>query len=189
MVLANITTLSGLTESGDNIISWAGAPGFTIGMLLSKPIYFIYLLLNTIRTLFEYYWSTMIGARLSWLNIPIGYFYVISFTILLLLASLKQEQESTYITAGHKVWCMVLFVAVSFLIVFSMLLGHTPITSIYAEGVQGRYFLPIMPLFLLCVRNNCVVLKKNIDKGIIIAAVVLNVFVVQKIVAVSLNIF
>ena len=45
-----------------------------------------------------------------------------------------------------------------------MALSWTPVGSEYIMGVQGRYFLPMLPLFLVILRNNRIVVRKNIDK-------------------------
>lgn len=52
-----------------------------------------------------------------------------------------------------------------------MLLQWTPMGHVSVEGVQGRYFLPFMPVLLTACKNRVVVLKGRIDRGIAVAAV------------------
>ena len=49
----------------------------------------------------------------------------------------------------------------------AMLLSWTSRDSQIIEGIQGRYFLPILPLFLLLLKNETVVLKRDISRGIL----------------------
>ena len=41
-------------------------------------------------------------------------------------------------------------------------------------GVQGRYFIPILPLLMLSLNNKIVVLRKNIDRGMTVLAILLS---------------
>lgn len=41
-------------------------------------------------------------------------------------------------------------------------------------GVQGRYFITILPLLMLSLNNKIVVLRKNIDRGMTVLAILLS---------------
>ena len=59
-----------------------------------------------------------------------------------------------------------LVIGLSFIIIsaiaMSMWLDATPINLTYVEGIQGSYFLPILPMLMLTLKNNTIVVKKNI---------------------------
>ncbi len=192
LAVNNMSTLSGYVGGGENYIEWADAPGYTLKMLLAKPVHFLYLLLNTIRTQTGFYWETMLGSKLGWLNVPLSSLYVVGFSALLFLAAFKEEEGKASLAAGNRVWCLVLCTGVSFLVLLSMLLGWTPVGQLYVRGVQGRYFLPILPLFLLTLRNRRLIINGSfvtegiLDQGIILSAVVLNVLALQRVTAAML---
>ena len=191
LVVNNMAVLAEYTGSGENYIAWADAPGYTLKMLLANPIKFLYLFFNTIRTQTSFYWETMIGGKLGALNIPLNPLYILSFSILLLLAAFKEE-DGVLLTAGKRIWCLVICSGVVFLVLLSMLLGWTPIGQPYIRGVQGRYFLPILPLFLLTCRNKSlkvsgiVVRGGALERGIVLAAVILNFLALQRAAAMML---
>ena len=56
------------------------------------------------------------------------------------------------------------------LILLGMLLQWTPAGHVSIEGVQGRYFLPFMLIFLTACKDQGIYLKRQIDRGIVAAA-------------------
>ena len=56
-----------------------------------------------------------------------------------------------------------------FMIMVVMLLSWTPIGSGVIQGVQGRYFLPILPLTLLIFENDIIFMRKNIERFLVLA--------------------
>ncbi len=193
LMVNNMTILAEYTGSGENYIEWADAPGYTLKMLLMNPMLFLYLFFNTIRTQTGFYWDTMIGKELGALNLPLDNFYILGLSILLFLSALKEEKGAVFLTAWKRLWCLVLCAGVSFLILLSMLLGWTPVGQLYIRGVQGRYFLPILPLFLLTFRNRkfavtgSFIAEGGLDRGIVLAAVVFNALALQRAAAVMLS--
>ena len=55
-----------------------------------------------------------------------------------------------------------------------MLLTWTPRDHISIEGVQGRYFLPFLPVLLLALKNRTVVLTKDKNRSILYLMCCLN---------------
>ena len=47
------------------------------------------------------------------------------------------------------------------LIMMSMLLGVTPVSSDYIQGIQGRYFLPLAPMMFMITSNDMIVVQKK----------------------------
>lgn len=152
LVLNNMGVLSEYAPGGENYIGWADAPGYTVDMLLANPLHTLDVLFHTVRTKTGFYWETMIGKWLGAMNVPLDNLYILGFSGLLFIASLKRE-EAGIMTTGKRVWCLVLCAGISVLIFLSLFLGWTPVGATYVQGIQGRYFLPILPLFLLTLQN------------------------------------
>ena len=57
------------------------------------------------------------------------------------------------------------------LILLGMLFQWTPMGYVSVEGVQGRYFLPFLPILLAACRSRGILLNRRIDRGIAAAAV------------------
>ena len=48
-------------------------------------------------------------------------------------------------------------------------------------GIQGRYFIPFLPIMVFCLRNSIIVLKKSIDKYFIVGIYFLNYLTIWRI--------
>ncbi len=69
----------------------------------------------------------------------------------LTLAVVGRKEEPT-LTRGRRAWMILVFLLLSFVLMVSMLLAYTPADTFYILGVQGRYFLPYLPVLLLAFR-------------------------------------
>ena len=67
---------------------------------------------------------------------------------------------------GQKVWIAVLVFISVCAVLFSMLLGWTPRNLTYITGIQGRYFLPILPFALVLLFGKWLTIKNDVTKGI-----------------------
>ena len=107
-------------------------------------------LINTIYVEFSDYFFEMIGG---WNTIQI---LSIVLFIMLLIAMYKTEENEKKLTftKTDKVICWVIFIIEVLGVVAAMYLGWTQAQQTVVEGVQGRYFLPIIPLI-------CILLSKN----------------------------
>ena len=61
------------------------------------------------------------------------------------------------------------------------LLTWTPYGSKVIEGTQGRYFLPVLPLVVLLLRNRNLTLKKGIQMNLIMSVGLIQFMVVWEI--------
>ena len=113
----------------------------------------------------------MLGNQLGWLEINVPLVLISGFAVILLLSCLRLETEKG-LKKGQKLWCLAIITGIIGLVILSMV-GHTPINYHAIEGVQGRYFLPILPLALLIISNSKVVITENIDKYMIRGLVLL----------------
>lgn len=143
----NMSVVAG-TTGGEKIIGWANEEGYTISYLLHNPGVLFWICVNTIHERFDFYWKTMIGGSLGWFEINLPYVLVAGFTVLLVIA--LREHTELRIPFRHKVLMVLIIIGVVGMVEASMLLAWTPISYDWIEGVQGRYFLPVLPLLLLC---------------------------------------
>ena len=73
----------------------------------------------------------------------------------------------TYPGAVERLWIAAVAALVMLLIAGAMLVSWTSRDSQIIEGIQGRYILPVLPLLLLLLKNETVVLKRDISRGIL----------------------
>ncbi len=131
---------------------------YTLKELLTSPILVLSLTFHTLRHYGSEHLVRMVGERLGWLEIPIPMGVIFGFFICLLYVSVMTEAEKAKpypcaISGKNRAWSILVIGGVIFLAIFSMMAAWTPAGSIFVEGVQGRYYLPILPLAVLLVRS------------------------------------
>mgnify|MGYP000880462735 CR=1 FL=1 len=82
---------------------------------------------------------------------------------------LKEQINCYKIDKTEKRVCCLIAILISGLVLAAMLVAYTYIGSDIILGVQGRYFIPILPLMLYAMDSDFIVLKRNIDVEIIFA--------------------
>ena len=117
----------------------------------------------------EYYHMTMIGAYLGNLDtvLDVPYFVVAVFTVSLLCLAMKKPGERQVMSVGNRVWAAALCGLCGLAAMASMLIAWTPLSSQVISGVQGRYFLPFLPVLLIAFKNDAIVLTKNGNRSIL----------------------
>lgn len=164
------TILPMLLGSGGEDIS----SGYTLGWALHNPFGFVRILVKTFIDTSDFYIRTMTGGLLGWLNIPVPNYVGTACIILLLISCLRVDNEHQLIKASHKLWIFVVVVGAVICTEIGLFISWTPFGSNSIEGVQGRYFLPILPAALLLIRNSNITLKRDVNKYIILTAFFLN---------------
>ena len=167
MLIVNGQTLSWYAEAdvADNYVSHAGEQGYTFSYFLEHPIELPVIMLNTLKVSGMLYLKTMLGWRLGQLdiNLQISDAFFVVLIVLVILFFIPGVDEPRVFRKGNKVWMTVLIGAVAFLTMFSMLVAWTAISSDVITGVQGRYFLPVLPLgaMVLFTDGNLVVRRQH----------------------------
>ena len=167
--LINNVVLSAWIQDTENIISWeGGSAGYTIQDILKEPYQAFLIYYETLVTQLDYYQATMLGGYLGNLdpNLTVPYFCLYLLWGILIVSSVRRAEDYTPFKPGQKVWIAVLTLLSFCLVLTSMLLGWTPKGFTYIAGIQGRYFLPILPLILLMIYGDNLTIKRDYSKGI-----------------------
>ena len=114
----------------------------------------------------DFYIQSMLGQHLGWIQVELANVLVIAFAIILMLSAFRARGEKQYVTTGNKWWILVITCASAALVLIGMLVSWTPITYVSVEGVQGRYFFPILLLGLMMLRNSKIIFDKNADRAV-----------------------
>lgn len=147
--------------------SYLAGEAYGLAGLLSDPINFICLSARTLFLSGDGFLETMIGMQLGWLNIFVSRIVIYGLFLLMLLSILPvedgRERQEIVVTAWQK--AAFLFVAgISVAMTFaSMFMSWTPKDSTEIAGIQGRYFLPLLPVFLMLFHSREITIKK--DRG------------------------
>jgi len=172
VLLANLRAFGFfMSEDSGYIIGGAGEPVYTISYFLEHPLEYPKIIWDTLMVgdmvYPKNYLQDMLGRVLGWLDqnlkMPQMYYQVLVF--LVLGHFISADGEAKVFRKGNKLWMALLSAATVVLVMTSMLLSHTPLTSPHIQGVQGRYFLPILPVVaLVAFKDTGLVLKKDHQK-------------------------
>ena len=169
MALVDSQTIAVYTSESETYVIWAEEAGYSLGQLLSSPKLLFKMFYNTFLWQAEYYHLTMIGAYLGNVDVvlDVPYLMVMMFSLGLLGLSFRKPGETLKIGNGQRAFIWLVCFGCAGAVMFSMLLAWTPVSSSVITGVQGRYFLPFLPVLLLSLKNDLVVLTKNSSRTIL----------------------
>lgn len=94
-------------------------------------------------------WLESLVGYLGWFNIPLPGFVYVLVPCALLVASLTNGRDAPALDARGRLWLVGLAAANGLLLLFACYVWWTPLSSRVVRFVQGRYFLPVVPLLLL----------------------------------------
>lgn len=157
----------------------AGGRGYSLYSIFERPGWFLDLLVNTLYEYADDYLFSMLGNALGSFQeefyLPISLF--LPFIALLTLATVRLNGENTLQTTLRSAMLIVFFGVVA-LVILSMLLAFTHVGNPVIEGVQGRYFLPVLPLLLFGLQGKTVVANKDYTYPLIYSGAILSAFVI-----------
>lgn len=129
--------------------------------VLRNPFRYCLVLFNSFYVEGRFYLSSLLGMSLGafTFNFP-AIFSFVSFAIMAILFA--QRDETLNIAPFQRIIFGVTFCAVVLLIFTSIYIEWSPVGLLYVDGVQGRYFLPILLLLPLTMARFCA--KAHVDK-------------------------
>ena len=187
--LDNILALGGINTAGTGeVVTETGVEAvpsqYSVSWCIQHPVQLCKVYLNTITAYGKYYFTTMFGGLLGWLEISLSNLvvYLVAFFTLLMLFS--ENAITQKIQIKHRIVSVGIVLAVFMLVVLSMFFACSPYGLDVAVGVQGRYFLAVFPLMLIIVGNNKIKIKQTWDKYILYCLLMVNVYAALQIFAI-----
>lgn len=182
MMLINGQTIVSYATETESVVPWAEEAGYSLTLLLHRPLQAVRMFYQTLLWQADYYHMTMIGAYLGNLDkvLDVPYLVVVMFTAGLFCLAVKKPGERQVMSVGNRVWVAVLCGLCAFAAMASMLIAWTPLSSQVINGVQGRYFLPFLPVLLMAFKNDLIVLTKNGNRSILYLMCCANGYVVLR---------
>lgn len=152
-----ISSVSPSVEStaimAQQIIPGKEAASYGILFAVVEPKGFIQLLLHTVTEKASFYLGGLIGYRMAWAYRYMDFIVVVPFLILLIIALARTtEEKGIKLSSIHRLFCALIF-SIEFLGFHILMLLETPIDNTFIQGVQGRYFLPLIPLVMFLLYN------------------------------------
>jgi len=133
-----------------------------LGSPFQHPIRVGLLFLSSIIENIDVYWGGMLGSQMGWSEAIVPYFCVLVFVVLLLIVSLSDDGVPSLDTKSRAVYMVPPIFTLAFCLLTMYVGENHRATAWNIWGVQGRYFLPVLPLVFFQVQNRWVVLKENV---------------------------
>ncbi len=120
--------------------------------LIEHPLFVVRLLYRTLKYKFNDYllWLNTLGS----MNCTLGPLVHLVPWLAVFVASVDQNDVSANIRRRDKCLCLLTFLLISVGIVMGLYIGDgkaNPVGSDIVQGVQGRYFIPVIPVFLAAI--------------------------------------
>lgn len=149
---------------------------YTLSYFIESPKEFVRIFQNTLVSRMDYFIQEMTGSRLGRLNVNVPWFLLVGFVFLIFLCLLRTEEDRDQIRirTGYRVYLWFLCAASAGLIMLSMLLAWTQVGTDYIQGLQGRYFLPLLIILLLIGRCDAIQIRGGRKARPVLAAGILN---------------
>jgi uncharacterized membrane protein len=153
--------------------------GYSISYFIGHPFEIIYILCHTFNIQINFYINSFVGEYLGWLDIPMPHNITIIFLILLFIASIKRIGDDNDILPKYKkIIALVAVLTIGF-ICAGMLFSWSPVMDRVIQGVQGRYFIPCVALFLLVMRSPKIQIDGKADKYILAVTLVTTIYALE----------
>lgn len=159
-----------------------GRPVNQLGKLLSNPIEYLEMMIYSIDLNGAKYFLSMLGGEAG-LNeyVNLNSLIPFMFFILALIATFSNKEDRPRFTAYQITIILLIILAVIGLIFTSLYLQWTKTESESIMGIQGRYFIPVLPLFLLLLSNlkiNIEYTEVTITKWITILILIMQIYII-----------
>ncbi len=124
---------------------------YTLRFMVNYPGKVATLLVNTAVHNSQSLGQTLVGGTLGNNNLQLSWLVVIAYYVILVLSTQCGHNPCVLREKKNMLIYWAAFLACSALVVGACVLW-TPVNHLFIYGMQGRYFVPILPLFLLLIK-------------------------------------
>jgi len=193
--IATIVNLIWLVIAGKYLAGFReGDSSIKIMQALQNPIGYIQKVLFTIVTGTSKDMLSLFGTELGWYEFVKLYSVVpYAFIGICLFVAITEAELKNKLKRYQAVWILLVVLATILLIFTSLYVHWTSIGANTIQGMQGRYFLPILPLVMLLIGHR---FKKvhstyepdTVNKFVAVTGLLLNLFAVIQIVIYNMTV-
>ena len=153
---------------------------FSAGYILTHIPQTVKLIINTLQDNTSLYIYQIFGGILGEVilsPVQINWLFVMAVMVIVYLTTLKQPEETLQYKGPQKWWGTLVALGVVALFCTACV-TWTPVNYETVFGIQGRYFIPVLPLLIMALSNENITLKKNMDKVLLFALAVVNIMII-----------
>lgn len=173
--ITDASHITAIESTSEGLVPWSNTPSHTLTSMVNNIPGTLNIFTNTFIQKGWWYICTAIGSQLGWLSIIMPSWIINTWLGLLLIASIAEKSNKEVFTYEHKSLFFLISLAVILVVMLAMALAWTPMDYDVIEGVQGRYYIPIIYLLLICLQNSRVYLRENMTRIIMVMISVMSV--------------
>jgi len=128
------------------------SPAEQAAFILSQPFNFIRMVITDYIFNFRFYFDSFFG-QLTWLDLYVPTVLPVFIFVVLMFVALLDKNLTVNVTKSSKFIFVAIIVGTAFVISALLYMSWSPIRGEVIEGIQGRYFIPVAPLFFLLFYN------------------------------------
>ncbi|KAB0577601.1 putative membrane protein DUF2142 [Fusobacterium naviforme] len=199
MLLVNAEIIRAYASAGRELSAASGAAedaapalvdaraGYTVSELIRRPVFIARMVLNCFSLQSGMLLTGMIGMQLGNMDPLLGapFFAVLFYMGGLLLLSLREEWEAERLSLKTRGAFAGISLVVILLIAGAMLISWTTREAAMIEGIQGRYFLPLLPLLLAAAGTGDIRLRRGLKLRVLQCFIILDSYVALRIFALA----
>jgi len=136
------------TDGGIPVLTFPDIEVNTFAHLFADPVMFLKMCKRTLEGYFEYFYHSMIGSDLGWINIRINKIAINAFMALAVIGAFKASAAEKSLILRDRIQFPIIFMISALGMAAIMFVSWTAVGSWDIIGLQGRYFLPIWPLIV-----------------------------------------
>ena len=137
-------------------------PSGQLVWILSHPLYYLHFFIYHLVKWFSDPASQSIIGQFGWLDTFLPLWVISSYKIVLVVTFLFEEKQKI-ISAWGKIISFLIFFATAEVITLIMYLTWNSVGSDKINGLQGRYFLPLLPLLFISLYGGYSQTKKRLN--------------------------
>ena len=138
-------------------------PNEQIAFVLQDPYRYIITCFRDVHLRIDFYLQGLVGADLSHLDIDMSMIMQVTLFLLLVFSFVCDENENIKPNWKIKSFLALIFLAVIALLFTSEYIAWNPVGNFWVNGIQPRYFIPVLIIVsVLCNMNN-IKLEKKLD--------------------------
>lgn len=168
--LSLFTDIADSTKGATNDLAWTEDEGYTLKYIITHPVESVKLLVKTIISYGYQWYGEMIGDGYGWLQIYVSPFLTLAYTAVIAIASLNVNGEEVCLGKKTRYTFAGVILFSSALVILSMWIFWTPLNYGIIAGVQGRYFIPMLMLMVLLLKNKTALIKKDMSRLLMLAS-------------------
>lgn len=155
-----------------------------VKLILTHPIYYANVLFSTYNQNFLYYYMTSLGQYLGYFHIQLSDLYIFFYSIFIMYTFICENSKNKLILDKKSKLLIIFIIVVCILLIStSLYVQWTAVGANLISGIQGRYFIPLIPMALLLLNTKEIDSKKDNVLYVCMLICMINIYALETIVA------